>query len=77
MYPGIRRLSAEILSAETVSVACWQFGGLRQSVALCHFIELMFPACSDSTGGAVAEWLACWTQAQNGPGSNHSRDTVG
>ena len=23
--------------------------------------------------GSVAEWLACWTQAQNGPGSNRSR----
>jgi len=25
----------------------------------------------------VAEWLACWTQAQKGPGSNGSRGTVG
>ena len=24
-------------------------------------------------GGSVAEWLACWTQAQRGLGSNHSR----
>ena len=29
------------------------------------------------TGGSVAEWLACWTQAQKGPDSNRSRDTVG
>jgi len=29
------------------------------------------------TGGSVAEWLACWTQAQKGPGSNRSRDAVG
>ena len=28
-------------------------------------------------GGSVAEWLACWTQAQKGPGSNHSHDAVG
>ena len=28
-------------------------------------------------GGMVAEWLACWTQAQKGPGSNRSRDAVG
>ena len=28
-------------------------------------------------GGSVAEWLACWTQAQKGPGSNRSRDDVG
>jgi len=30
-----------------------------------------------SEGGSVAEWLACWTQAQKGPGSNSSRDAVG
>jgi len=30
-----------------------------------------------SQGGSVAEWLACWTQAQKGPGSNRSRDAVG
>jgi len=29
------------------------------------------------TGGSVAEWLACWTQAQKGPGSNRSHDAVG
>jgi len=28
-------------------------------------------------GGSIAEWLACWTQAQKGPGSNRSRDAVG
>ena len=28
-------------------------------------------------GGSVAEWLACWTQAQKCPGSNRSRDAVG
>jgi len=28
-------------------------------------------------GGSVAEWLACWTQAQYGPGSNRSCDAVG
>jgi len=29
------------------------------------------------TGGSVAEWSACWTQAQWGPGSDRSRDAVG
>ena len=29
------------------------------------------------TGGSVAEWLACWTEAQKGSGSNCSRDAVG
>jgi len=28
-------------------------------------------------GDSVAEWLACWTQAQNGLGSNRSHDAVG
>jgi len=28
-------------------------------------------------GGSVAEWLACWTQAQKGPGSNRNRNAVG
>jgi len=28
------------------------------------------------TGGSVAEWLACWTQAQQGLGTNRSRDAV-
>jgi len=27
--------------------------------------------------GSVAEWLACWTQAHMGPGSNRSLDAVG
>jgi len=26
---------------------------------------------------ALAQWLACWTQAQKGSGSNRSRDAVG
>ena len=33
--------------------------------------------CISARGGSVAEWLACWTQAQNGLGSNRSRDAVG
>jgi len=32
---------------------------------------------ADIRGGSVAEWLARWTQAQKGPGSNRSRDAVG
>jgi len=28
-------------------------------------------------GGSVAEWLACWTQAQKGLRSNRNRDAVG
>jgi len=31
----------------------------------------------DRRGGSVAERLACWTQAQMGPGSDRSRDAAG
>jgi len=34
------------------------------------------PTYFASVDGSVAEWLACWTQAQKGPGSNRSRDAV-
>ena len=30
-----------------------------------------------NTPGSVAEWLACWTQAQKSPASNRSRQAVG
>jgi len=32
---------------------------------------------TDTKGGSVAEWLACWTQAQKCLGSSRSRDAVG
>ena len=39
------------------------------------------PHCTNtlpaSSRGSVAEWLACWTRAQKGPGSNRSRHAVG
>jgi len=40
--------------------------GARRAVVVLHY---------SITG--LAEWLACWTQALKGPGSNRSRDTVG
>jgi len=36
----------------------------------------MFSACPYNWVGSVAEWLACWTQAQKALGSNYSRDAV-
>ena len=51
-----------------------------------HFSEMTYPNCIFivffmfkfvTFGGSVAEWIACWTQAQKGPGSNRSRDAVG
>jgi len=38
---------------------------------------LYFWVVVDLLSGSVAEWLACWTQAQKGPGSNRSRDALG
>ena len=40
-------------------------------------LRLSFSLLALSSGGSVAEWLACWTQVQKGPGSNRSRDAVG
>jgi len=59
------------LGAELANVAC--LAGMfppsppRNSPRLSIFIK----------GGSVAEWLACWTQAQKGLGSNRNRNTVG
>ena len=36
-----------------------------------------FTVATYTWSGSVAEWLACWTQAQKGLGSNRSRDAVG
>jgi len=51
------------------------------SIFACESPEFILPDMYPSTvvfeGGSVAEWLACWTQALKGPGSNRSRDAVG
>jgi len=40
-------------------------------------LHILLTHIGDNMGGSVAEWLACWTQAQKGPGSNLSSDAVG
>ena len=40
------------------------------------YTTIFFCLSPMSRGGSVAEWLACWTQAQKGLGSNRSRDAV-
>jgi len=40
-----------------------------------YWIHVQMQICHAIT--AVAEWLACWTQAQKDPGSNCSRDAFG
>jgi len=37
----------------------------------------LFITVKHTISSLMAEWLACWTQAQYGQGSNRSRDAVG
>jgi len=39
--------------------------------------KLIYPTVAYYRWLGIAEWLACRTQAQKGPGSNRSRDAVG
>jgi len=71
-----------------VTVGCPSVGLSVQSMDICRLLaadigrQLSAPrtgyrslaACS---GGSVAEWLGCWTQAQKGLDSNRSSDAVG
>ena len=68
-----------------ISVSAW----VRVCVCVCLSVRdhipgparpiftTFFTRVTYGRGGSVAEWLACWTQAQKGPGSNRSRDAVG
>jgi len=50
-----------------------------QNLGLRLFIDNptgIIPSIDPVWDGSVAEWLACWTQAQKGLGSNRSRDAV-
>ena len=58
------RLGKEVQTCITAAVL------LRQFRDLTHI-------CIAVITTEVGEWLACWTQAQKGPGSNRSRDAVG
>jgi len=40
------------------------------------FVNKIIHVLFVTLGSSVAEWLACWTQAQKGLGSNRSRDAV-
>jgi len=40
-------------------------------------VDLLVAIFSLTICGSVGEWLACWTQAQKGRGSNRSRNAVG
>jgi len=47
------------------------------AAARCCKRELQLARRRERRGGSLAEWLACWTQAQKGLGSNRICDAVG
>ena len=51
----------------------------RVEFLIADFMSLIISALLYTLGciHSVAEWLACWTQVQKGPGSNRSHDAVG
>jgi len=60
------------LSLTSPSALSFTFCEITTVCCLSHFQQL-----NGARYSSVAEWLACWTQAQKGPGSNRSRDAVG
>jgi len=48
----------------------------QNHAAYVNYYVLIFRFIVFDGGGSVAEWLACWTQAQKGLGPNRSRDAV-
>ena len=53
------------------------FALITEQISLLAAVVGILCRVLDQLGGLVAEWLACWTQAQKGPGSNRSCDAVG
>jgi len=51
-------------------------GRLSRPSVVCALVPAFYMSLATQQGGSVAEWLACWTQAQKGLGSNRSRDAV-
>ena len=60
---------------EFLPAACAQRSAVQRSAGIDVCRELIrFEAFIPHP---IAEWSACWTQAQKGPGSDRSRDAVG
>ena len=68
------RVVGSTLSGRSVQFVCCQ-QAFRVAVQGLEF-RIRLGLGSAKVGGSVAEWLACWTQAQKGLGSNRSRDAV-
>jgi len=68
LHPVVSDFAVESILCEQISArSCYRL--YVASVGM--FVQFLY-----LRAGSVAEWLACWTQAQNGPGSNRSRDAV-
>ena len=67
---------SDVSQIRTWPVTC-TYATLLETHFHTHSACLTHLTLSNGTSGSVAEWLACWTQAQKGPGSNRSRDDVG
>ena len=72
--------SQVMLGLSETNLCCWWsrlLSSLRTTPASCTTTASNeFCCCLCNLGGSVAEWLACWTQAQKGLGSNRSHDAV-
>jgi len=76
MIPCISCTHAPIhtpVQSSPVSCISYRFRDCTASY-LSKVANFNLPACR---GGSVAEWLACWTQAQKGLSSNRNCDAVG
>ena len=71
-------LAGPVSATVSVCVSIELISGMEASFDLSYAVFSRNSGIYNSNeGGSVAEWLACWTQAQKGPGSNRSRDAVG
>ena len=68
---------AEIALKKALLVSQWSYGHFLKLTDSILFELTRYLTQGIMSGGSIAEWLACWTQAQKGPGSNRSRDAVG
>jgi len=67
-----RQLGRHVSMTTTAAAAAPSRRSITTAIATSRLINV-----PNVKGGSVAEWLACWTQAQKGLGSNRSRDAVG
>ena len=78
-YCGVRRAAghAEQAAAHDTVTQVPVLRSVSHSLQPSYTLHYPYIHARDTrTRGSVAEWLACWTQAQKGLGSNRIRDAV-